>query len=317
MGECRSRGRGGEASRSGRPRPGGAFREPCRWPRRQGHDRLHEPADLRRAPRRNRRAAPGLGERRRREGRDQGRHDRRGGGPEGMAAAYRRQDAAGTAGEADQGSGRHAQAGDRAGHVADRLRRAEPAHHVCGQVHAGARVDAGHRPRQPRVPRQAGRVDRGLYRHRTEPEVRPRPIFTRRTGSTLASTKRKPVAALREKHEIVRAMFHGFDYGKCLAGSAQERLAVLAGAIEWVLVLQQREAAREGDRRGQEARPPALRRRRAGALQGVRPRRRERRGACHPRGGGLLSDRSGGPSPRAHPAAARLPPSGTWRCSRS
>ncbi|MEZ5738001.1 MAG: hypothetical protein R3E68_00150 [Burkholderiaceae bacterium] len=30
--------------------------------------------------------------------------------------------------------------------------------------------DAGHRPRQPRVPRQAGGSDRGLHRHRPEPE---------------------------------------------------------------------------------------------------------------------------------------------------
>ncbi len=58
------------------------------------------------------------------------------------------------------------------------------------------------------------------------------------------------VAALREKHEIVRAMFHGFDYGKGLAGTPQERLAALAEAIEWVLALQQREAAREETEEG-------------------------------------------------------------------
>ena len=58
------------------------------------------------------------------------------------------------------------------------------------------------------------------------------------------------VAALKEKHEIVRAMFHGFDYRKGLAGTAQERLAALAEAIEWVLALQQREAAREETEEG-------------------------------------------------------------------
>ncbi len=58
------------------------------------------------------------------------------------------------------------------------------------------------------------------------------------------------VAALREKHEIVRAMFHGFDYRTGLEGSPQDRLAALAGAIDWVLALQQREAAREETEEG-------------------------------------------------------------------
>ena len=53
------------------------------------------------------------------------------------------------------------------------------------------------------------------------------------------------VAVMLEKHEIVSAMFHGFDYRKGLAGSPRERLAALAGAIEWVLDLQQRESATE------------------------------------------------------------------------
>ncbi|MDE0681211.1 MAG: type I restriction endonuclease subunit R [Gammaproteobacteria bacterium] len=53
------------------------------------------------------------------------------------------------------------------------------------------------------------------------------------------------VAMLREKYEIVRAMFHGFDYREGLGGSPQERLVALAGAIEWVLAMQQREAAGE------------------------------------------------------------------------
>ena len=53
------------------------------------------------------------------------------------------------------------------------------------------------------------------------------------------------VAVMLEKHEIVSAMFHGFDYRKGLAGSPQERLVALAGAIEWILNMQQRGAARE------------------------------------------------------------------------
>ena len=58
------------------------------------------------------------------------------------------------------------------------------------------------------------------------------------------------VAVLREKYEIVSAMFHGFDYRTGLAGSPPERLAALAGAIEWVLDMQQRESARESTEEG-------------------------------------------------------------------
>ena len=58
------------------------------------------------------------------------------------------------------------------------------------------------------------------------------------------------VAVMMEKFEIVRAMFHGFDYRKGLAGSSQEVLALLASAMEWVLAMQQREAARETTKDG-------------------------------------------------------------------
>ena len=53
------------------------------------------------------------------------------------------------------------------------------------------------------------------------------------------------VAVMLEKYEIVRNMLHGFDYRAGLTGSPQERLGVLAGAIEWVLQMQQREAAKK------------------------------------------------------------------------
>ena len=58
------------------------------------------------------------------------------------------------------------------------------------------------------------------------------------------------VAVLREKYEIVRAMFHGFDFRKGLDGSPRERLATLAGAIEWILDVQQRESAGESTEDG-------------------------------------------------------------------
>ena len=58
------------------------------------------------------------------------------------------------------------------------------------------------------------------------------------------------VAVMLEKYEIVSVMFHGFDYRKGLAGSPRERLATLAGAIEWVLAMQQWESARESTEDG-------------------------------------------------------------------
>ena len=57
-------------------------------------------------------------------------------------------------------------------------------------------------------------------------------------------------AVMLEKFEIVSDMFHGFDYRAGLTGSSEERLVALAGAIEWVLEMQQREAARESTEEG-------------------------------------------------------------------
>ena len=60
------------------------------------------------------------------------------------------------------------------------------------------------------------------------------------------------VRVLLEKYEIVRAMFRpdtkgGFDYRPALdsAATPQTRLGIMAGAIDWVLTLQQEDAAKE------------------------------------------------------------------------
>ena len=58
------------------------------------------------------------------------------------------------------------------------------------------------------------------------------------------------VAVMLEKYEIVSDMFHGFDYRTGLTRSPQERLVALGGAIEWVLDMQQREAANESTEEG-------------------------------------------------------------------
>jgi type I restriction enzyme R subunit len=52
------------------------------------------------------------------------------------------------------------------------------------------------------------------------------------------------VAVMLEKYEIVRAIFHGHDYSKGITGTATERLAALADAIDWVVAWQKREADR-------------------------------------------------------------------------
>jgi len=53
------------------------------------------------------------------------------------------------------------------------------------------------------------------------------------------------IAVLLEKYEVVKAMYHGFDYARGLAGTPHERLIVLAEAIEWILTRQHEAVAKE------------------------------------------------------------------------
>jgi type I restriction enzyme R subunit len=60
------------------------------------------------------------------------------------------------------------------------------------------------------------------------------------------------IAVMIEKYEVARDIFRpdtagGFDYRRALASDAtpQQRLAVMAGAIDWVLTVQQEDAAKE------------------------------------------------------------------------
>ncbi|MDO8839337.1 MAG: DUF3387 domain-containing protein, partial [Parvibaculum sp.] len=61
------------------------------------------------------------------------------------------------------------------------------------------------------------------------------------------------VATLIEKFDVVKAMYHGFDYASGLAGKGHQRLAVLAGAVDWILGKQHeastRETSEDGKRR--------------------------------------------------------------------
>lgn len=52
------------------------------------------------------------------------------------------------------------------------------------------------------------------------------------------------IAVMLEKHEIVKAMYHGFDYARGITGTPQERLITMASAIEWILQMQQEDAAK-------------------------------------------------------------------------
>ena len=58
------------------------------------------------------------------------------------------------------------------------------------------------------------------------------------------------IAVMMEKYEVVRDMYHGFDYVTALDGTPQERLAMMAGAIEWILNLQQELAEKEKTKEG-------------------------------------------------------------------
>lgn len=55
------------------------------------------------------------------------------------------------------------------------------------------------------------------------------------------------VAAMLERCEKVRELFHGFDYRLGIEGKPRERLTCLGGAIDWVLKWQESEAALKKD----------------------------------------------------------------------
>jgi type I restriction enzyme R subunit len=63
------------------------------------------------------------------------------------------------------------------------------------------------------------------------------------------------VRVMMEKYEVVRDMYHGYMSPQqirvsAMSGTPQERLSVMAGAIEWILDLQQKLAAQEKTKEG-------------------------------------------------------------------
>ena len=53
------------------------------------------------------------------------------------------------------------------------------------------------------------------------------------------------VALMLEKYDVVRSMYHGFDYERGLSETGQKRLALMAAAIDWILNQQHKAAAKE------------------------------------------------------------------------
>ncbi|WP_342714116.1 type I restriction endonuclease subunit R [Bradyrhizobium sp. B039] len=51
------------------------------------------------------------------------------------------------------------------------------------------------------------------------------------------------VAAMMERYEVIRDLFHGFNYRPGISGQPRERLICLGGAIDWVLKWQEAQAA--------------------------------------------------------------------------
>ena len=70
-------------------------------------------------------------------------------------------------------------------------------------------------------------------------DARLQPVEQRRVegkrAATVAEAHTRAVGDMLEKYDVVRSMYHGFDYMRGLAGTPQERLVAIAEAIEWIL----------------------------------------------------------------------------------
>ena len=63
--------------------------------------------------------------------------------------------------------------------------------------------------------------------------------YTERGGQGQTTVDQaEAVAVMKERHEVVVAMFHGFDHGRFFSAKASERVAVIPEAIEHVLALE-------------------------------------------------------------------------------
>jgi len=77
--------------------------------------------------------------------------------------------------------------------------------------------------------------------------------YSARDQETTGIDEAEAVAVLLEKYEVVRTMYHGFDYTSSLNALPQQRLAMMAEAIEWILDSQQQWAAAETTAEGKKS----------------------------------------------------------------
>ena len=72
-------------------------------------------------------------------------------------------------------------------------------------------------------------------------------IYSGHGGEQVGIDEAQAVAVMLEKYQIVKDMYHGFNYASALNGTAHERMVMMAGAIEWILDLQQQLSSKETD----------------------------------------------------------------------
>jgi type I restriction enzyme R subunit len=74
--------------------------------------------------------------------------------------------------------------------------------------------------------------------------------YSSKDQETTGVDESQAVAVMLEKYEVVEDMFHGYDYKSAMDGTPQQRLTMMAGAIEWILDMQQKWAAKETNKEG-------------------------------------------------------------------
>ena len=139
------------------------------------------------------------------------------------------------------------------------------AHHVRGQADARPRADAGHRPGQPRLPRQAGGTGGGLYRHRPTAQERAQGLLRQRPPPGRHRRGRGRCGAAGES----RGGAGHVPRLRLRSGRHRHPRTALAGTRRRHRLDPDPPAGgggEGGDAGGQEAGTPALQRRGAGAL---------------------------------------------------
>ena len=58
--------------------------------------------------------------------------------------------------------------------------------------------------------------------------------YSKNDQENIGIDEAQAIAVMVEKYEIVRDMYHGFDYASAMSGTPQQRLAMMAGVIEWI-----------------------------------------------------------------------------------